>query len=180
MNVSLSNTEFVDLVDANDRVIGAATVGRCLEEGLLHRAVAVLVERGGGRFLLQQRSRKDVWHPGLWTISCTGHVKQGETYDAAASRELLEELSLGARLTKAKKYLLPPITSGQQTEREWVALFTCHTDSRYSIDPVELEAVREVSEAQLRYMVDKGPLTPDAKIILADFLASGNKLRRRT
>jgi isopentenyl-diphosphate delta-isomerase type 1 len=176
----MPNTELVDLVDINDRVVGAATVGSCLENGLLHRAVAVLVVRGEGRFLLQQRSRNDIWHPGLWTISCTGHVKQGETYEIAARRELLEELGLSAWLTKVKKYLLPPISAGRLTEREWVVLFTCHTDSKYNADSVELEAVREVSKSQLRYMMDKGPMTPDAKIILDDFLASGSKLDRST
>jgi len=171
----MTKSEIVDIVDTNDRVIGAATVGKCLEQGLLHRAVAVLVVRSDGRFVLQQRSRKDLWHPGLWTISCTGHVKQGESYEIAASRELREELGLNAELSKFRKHFLPPISAGRLTEREWVVLFTCHTDARCAIDPIELEAIREVSESQMRYMVDKGPLTPDAKIILADFLARQDK-----
>ena len=160
----------VDLVDARDRVTGSATVARCLEEGLLHRAVAVLVVRSDGRFVLQQRSHSDRWHPGLWTISSTGHVKKGEDYMTAAQRELSEELGISARLTPVRKYRLPPLSNRGLTELEWVSFYTCRTDARCSIDPVELEGVKEVSEPELRPMLGSGALTPDAKIILADFL----------
>ncbi len=160
----------VDLVDDWDSVVGEATIRRCLEEGLLHRAVAVLVVRSDGSIVLQQRSKRDLWHPGLWTISSTGHVKRGESYESAASRELLEELGINAGLRLFKKYRLPPISSGKLTEREWVTLFTCRTDSRCKVDPVELEGVKEVAEGELRRLVDGGPVTPDAKLILADYL----------
>ena len=49
----------VDVVDHEDRVVGVATIGRCLREGLVHRAVAVLVNRENGAVVLQQRSRND-------------------------------------------------------------------------------------------------------------------------
>ena len=162
----------VDLVDERDNVVGSATVRRSLEEGLLHRAVAVLVIRSSGKVVLQQRSKHDRWHPGLWTISCTGHVKKGESYIKAARRELREELGLGASLRLAKKYLLPPISARGLTEHEWVTLYVCRTDSVCTVDPVELEGVREASESELWTMVDDGPLTPDAKLILTDYLGS--------
>lgn len=160
----------MDLVDADDRVIGSSTIARCLEEGLLHRAVAVLVLRPGGAFVLQQRSRHDLWQPGLWTISSTGHVRKGEAYEDAARRELNEELGLEGELTPGRKYLLPPISEGELTEHEWVAFFTCRTDSPCRIDPVELESVREVTEEDLRGMLADGPLTRDARTILTDYL----------
>lgn len=162
----------VDLVDADDRVIGTSSVARCLEEGLLHRAVAVLVLRRTGAFVLQQRSKHDLWQPGLWTISSTGHVKEGESYEEAAQRELGEELGLEGELSLVRKYLLPPISESGLTEHEWVTLFTCMTDSLCRIDPVELESVREVTEKELRGMLAHGPLTLDARTILTDYLES--------
>lgn len=167
-----SGDEPVDLVDSQDNIIGGATVARCLKEGLLHRAVAVIVLRSSGTMVLQQRSRRDLWDPGLWTISSTGHVKSGESYLAAAQRELSEELGLEGELKLVRKYLLPPISDQQLTEHEWVALFTCRTDSPCTIDPHELEGVKEVMEDDLRGMLVDGPLARDAKTILADYLAS--------
>ena len=168
----MPDSEKVDLIDANDNVIGEATLGECLAGGMLHRAIAVLVVRANGNFVLQVRSRRDAWHPGLWTISSTGHVRKGETYSDAAGRELFEELGLRAELTFAKKHLLDPITSGRCTEHELVYLFTCRTEEPCEIDPVELDGVREVSEPDLRRLIATGPLTPDARIILADFFSN--------
>lgn len=166
----MDSNELVELVDVHDNAVGTSTVARCLEEGLLHRAVAVLVRRRRGTIVLQQRSKRDSWDPGLWTISSTGHVRSGESYEDAAGRELTEELGIGGELHLVRKYLLPPYSSGGQTEHEWVALFTCVTDDPCRIDPVEVEAVREVTEEDLLAMLADGPLTRDAKAILADYL----------
>lgn len=167
---SLPDDEMVDLVDAQDRVVGSATIRRCLEGSLLHRAVAVLVTRSDGRFVLQRRSLRDMWQPGLLTISSTGHVKQGEGYEAAAKRELKEELGLEGRLAPVRKYTMPALSYNGLTEHEWVSLFTCQTDSPCTIDPAELDGVREVTEGELRNLLEGGQVAPDAKVILTDFL----------
>lgn len=168
----MPDTEIVDLIDAKDNVIGEATLRECLARGMLHRAVAVLVVRGNGRYVLQVRSHRDSWHPGLWTISSTGHARKGETCEAAARREVFEELGLDVELRFVKKYLLDPISSGRLTEHEMVSFFTCRTDEPCRVDPEELDGVREVSGPDLRELISAGPLTPDARIILADYLAS--------
>lgn len=142
---------------------------------MLHRAVAVLVIRSTGEFVLQQRSRHDLWQPGLWTLSCTGHVKKGETYDAAAVRELEEEVGVKANLAIFKKFLLPPIHSAGFTEREWVAFYVARTDLPCRIDTTELEGVKEVDGPQLRLMLDDDSMTPDAVILLTEYLKHGRK-----
>jgi isopentenyl-diphosphate delta-isomerase len=165
--------EEVDIVDEEDHLAGTATLGECLRKGLLHRAVAVLVLRTSGRILLQQRSKRDLWHPGLWTLSCTGHVKRGESYRAAARRELYEELGLRSPMKDFVRLLLPPFQSGGLIERERVSLFVSKTDLPATIDPIELESVVDVSPSQLRRMLSGPRLTPDAKILLEVFLKSG-------
>lgn len=166
----LPSSEMVDLVDERDMVIGTASIRDCLEKGLLHRAVAVLVVRTNGELLLQQRSKRDAWHPGLWTLSSTGHVKAGETYHKAAGRELREELGFSAILSRLGTRLLPPIRSGGLTEREWVTLYVARTDKPCEIDRDEVEGVREVAPPQLRRMFREGSMTPDAVILLRDYL----------
>jgi isopentenyl-diphosphate Delta-isomerase len=168
----LPKDEVVDLVDASDSVIGEATLRECLERGLLHRAAAVQIMRRDGRYLLQVRSVRDPWHPGLWTVSSTGHVRKGESYQDAAKRELFEELGIIDNLVYVKKYLLPPISGAGMIEHEWVSLFASRTDQTCKIDPDEVGGVREVSYSELRKLVANGPLTPDARIILSDYLAT--------
>jgi 16S rRNA (adenine1518-N6/adenine1519-N6)-dimethyltransferase len=58
--------------------------------------VHVFVLNKRGDLLLQQRSMlKDV-HPGDWDSSVSGHLDSGETYAAAAVRELEEEMGIRA------------------------------------------------------------------------------------
>jgi isopentenyldiphosphate isomerase len=168
----LANDEEVDEVDNEDHVVGVATIDRCLREGLLHRAVAVLVKRKSGAVVLQQRSRNDSWHPGMWTISCTGHVRRGESYQQAAVRELSEELGLKSKVEEFRKFLLPPISSNGLTELEWITLFTTYTDAPLTIDAVELESALEVRQPELKKILTDWPLTPDARMILGEYMKS--------
>jgi isopentenyl-diphosphate delta-isomerase type 1 len=168
----LANEEEVDVVDEDDRVVGVAKLDRCLREGLLHRAVAVIVKRRNGSIVLQRRSTNDVWHPGLWTVSCTGHVHRGESYEAAANRELGEELGIKSHVEMFGKFKLPPISSNGMTEREWITLFTTLTDDALNIDRVELESANEVAQSDLKRILAEWQITPDAKIVLGEYLKS--------
>lgn len=156
-------------MDDEDTVVGSAPLSECLSGGLRHRAVAVLVLRRNGAVLLQRRSEKDLWSPGLWTLSCTGHVKRGETYAQAAARELSEELGLSSPLRELWKILLPPFREGTLTEREWVTMYDTRTDDMATPDPVELSGVKEVSLKELDHLVLGGPLTEDARILLGRY-----------
>lgn len=163
----------VDVVDEHDRVVEARTLAECLRRGLLHRAVAVLVVRSDGRALLQRRSRKDRWHPGLLTLSSTGHVRSGEAYAEAAKRELDEELGIVTPLTSERRYLIPAMESGGLVEREWVAFYTAVSDAPVRIDPEEVDSTEEVTPQALRAILDGGDITPDAVVILRDHLHLG-------
>jgi isopentenyl-diphosphate Delta-isomerase len=165
----LTKEEQVDVVDENDRVIGSANLGECLERGLLHRAVAVMVSRTDRKLVLQQRSKKDHWHPGLWTLSCTGHVKRGEPYTDAAERELGEEIGIAAELALVGKFLIPPMKEKGLTEHEWVALFSAVCDDPLRIDPIELEGAKEFTRSEVRRLLRGDTLTPDSVILLKEY-----------
>jgi isopentenyl-diphosphate delta-isomerase type 1 len=163
--------EEVDVVDELDSVVGHRTLEECLRLGLLHRAVAVLIVRTDGRFLLQQRSRTDSWQPGMWTLSCTGHVKRGEDFAGAARRELEEELGIRAESIFRRKLLIPPIAEGGLVEKELVAFFTSETNDPCRVNRSEIEGVREVGREELERMMVTGSLTPDSRFLLAEYLA---------
>src|SRR4051794_16615855 len=88
--------ELVDVVDEGDRVIGTVPRRQMRAERLRHRAVFVAVFSSAGQVLVQRRSEaKDLW-PGWWDIGAGGVVGSGEGFDAAARRELREELGIDA------------------------------------------------------------------------------------
>ncbi len=92
--------EWFDVVNERDEVVRQATRREVHATGLWHRAVHVMVFDGAGRVLLQRRSMLKDLSPGLWDSSCSGHLDAGEDYDAAAVRELAEEI--GIRLETAR------------------------------------------------------------------------------
>ena len=168
----MGHGETVDLVDESDEVVGSATIDVTLGRGLLHRAVAVVVRRGNGNIVLQRRSLSDRWHPGLWTLSSTGHVKTGEDYAGAAARELREELGLMPVLAPLGRLRVPPITDGELTENEWVSLFEADTDDECTIDKTEVDSVREYTPEGLGAMMRSGQMTPDSVTILMHYFAA--------
>ncbi len=107
-----------DVVDGENRVTGQATRSEVHRQGLKHRAVHIFIRNKRGELLLQKRSRlKDV-HPGRWDSSAAGHLDAGESYEAAAHRELEEELGLTGTLRQTA--LIPACKA---TGQEFVALF---------------------------------------------------------
>jgi len=86
--------EQVDLIDEHDRVLGVVSRAEMRAGRLLHRCVFVAVVHPDGRLLVHRRSEhKDVW-PGWFDIAVGGVVAAGEGYDAAARREVAEEVGL--------------------------------------------------------------------------------------
>jgi isopentenyl-diphosphate delta-isomerase len=57
------------------------------------------------RLLMGQRSLKKKVYPGVWGESAAGHVDKGEFPEAAAHRELTEEMGFDTKLTFLKKSL---------------------------------------------------------------------------
>jgi isopentenyldiphosphate isomerase len=151
--------EVVDVVDEHDRVVGQATRREVRGRNLLHRAVAVLCRRTGGEIFVHRRADgKDVF-PGHYDMFVAGMVGAGETYEAAAARELAEELGVdGTALVPAfqERYEGPE-------ERSWSVVYEVRWDGEVRIDPVEVawggwlspaELDRRLTEAEWRFCPD--------------------------
>ena len=155
----LSDDELLDLVDADDTVIG--TVPRSRVHGapaLRHRAVHVLVYDRHGALLLQKRSpAKDV-QPGKWDTSVGGHLAAGESYVSAAVREAREELGL----TVAAADLEPvhEFVWRSPVETEHVRSFRLRSDGPFRPHPEEVEEVRFWAPDELRAAIGGALLTP--------------------
>ncbi len=131
--------EIFDVVNDLDEVVAQATRAEVHARRLLHRAVHVLVYGADGRVFLQQRSRLKDTSPGRWNSSCSGHLDAGEDYDAAAARELGEEIGLtvtaATRLTRLLK-----LTPCRETGWEFAWVYSAHGDGPFTLHPAEVEA----------------------------------------
>jgi isopentenyldiphosphate isomerase len=154
--------ELLPVVDQRDRQVGLAPRARIHAQGLLHRAVHVLLFTPGGRLWLQRRSMGKDTHPGKWTSSASGHVDPGEDYHAAARRELGEELGLELELEYLGKLAAGPATQG-----EFSAVYTAVTELEPRPDPGEIAEMRLFSRAQaLALARDHGQAAPSLEAVM--------------
>jgi isopentenyldiphosphate isomerase len=128
--------ESFDIVDARDLVIGQATRGEVHANGLWHRAVHVLVFNAAGNVFLQKRSLAKDSSPGCWDSSCSGHLDAGESYDAAAVRELQEEIGLSVAAPPERWFRLGACA---QTGWEFVWVYRHASEGPFDLHPAEIE-----------------------------------------
>jgi 16S rRNA (adenine1518-N6/adenine1519-N6)-dimethyltransferase len=130
-----SREEQLQVVDAHDGVVGAASRSRVHANNLLHRAVHVLIFDPKGEVFLQFRSQLKDRHPLTWDSSAAGHVNPGEEYDETAVRELREELGIETRLQRVAK-----LPASERTGFEFIWLYQGSYDGELRLNRAEIEA----------------------------------------
>jgi geranylgeranyl diphosphate synthase, type I len=89
------NEDLIELVDEMGRVIGQAARATIHHRATpRHRAFSVYLSDATGRVLVTRRSLSKITWPGVWSNSCCGHPRPGETDTAAIHRRVREELGV--------------------------------------------------------------------------------------
>jgi len=147
-------TEFLDVVDENDVVIGRETRSTIHERGLWHRGAHLFLFTSNGKLLIQKRSANRKQYASLLDCSVSEHVKAGETYLEAAQRGVREELS-------ASGLDLEPVCTFRMVygpnDNEVSALFQGRVEpAQVTFDPVEIESIAFVAiDELLKQMQDR-------------------------
>jgi len=121
-----------------------------LKKGEYHRAVHVFVEVNGGRFLMQLKAT-GTENEGKWSSSVSGHVRAGESFEAAAIRETEEEIGLNIKQSDLEKVAL--IRPCEETGNEFVTLYTYLMDDDDERLKINKDEVTEVLIWKLDDMV---------------------------
>lgn len=132
--------ERVILVDANDREIGTEEKLRAHERGTLHRAFSVFVFDDRGRVLLQRRAAGKYHSAGLWSNTCCGHPRPGESVPSAAARRLNEEMGISCELTPRFSFVYSASLDHGLTEHELDHVLTGRFSGTPSPDPREVDS----------------------------------------
>lgn len=129
-----NNSERFAVVDEADLVVGDAPRVRVHGDNLLHRAVHILLFNDRNELFLQKRSRLKDRHPWVWDSSAAGHVDAGEEYDAAAVRELHEELGVSTPLRRVAK-----LPASARTGQEFIWIYEGRHDGPFRLARSEIE-----------------------------------------
>ncbi len=146
--------EIFDVVDLQDQVTHTATRAEVHAQKLLHRAVHVFVLNKRGDLLLQKRSRLKDLCPGLWDSSISGHLDSGESYAAAAMRELHEEMGIAPASPPEEIATLAPTA---ETGWEHVRLYRIRYDGSVRFPSAEVDAVMWFPLAEITAWVANHP-----------------------
>jgi isopentenyl-diphosphate delta-isomerase type 1 len=160
--------ELFDVVNNQDQVVGTAPRGVVHAQGLLHRAVHVLLFNRSAELFIQKRSSTKDTYPRCYDSSASGHLDTGETYDQCAVRELHEELGLNLSpdaLTKQFK-----LAACAQTGWEFVWVYSLQGNHRPVINPEEIESGRFWIRTELQTASDTCPdqFAPCFRLVLAE------------
>jgi len=146
--------EFFDVVNERDEPVGRALRSEVHAHGLLHRAVHILVFDEKGRVFLQKRSMQKDTSPGLWDSSCSGHLDVGEAYDAAAVRELREELGLEVASVPTRWFR---VEACAETGKEFCWVYRLQSAGPFILHPDEIESGAWFQPAAVTRLVAERP-----------------------
>lgn len=145
--------EIFDVVDPEDRVIATARRQDVHANGLLHRAVHIMVCRKNGDVFLQKRSMEKDCHPGVWDSSASGHLDSGEHYENAAIRELWEELGIHVQAVEQ----VGALAASEITGWEFVRIYRIRHEGPFTLHPQEVDEGRWIGTEELDAWLGQAP-----------------------
>lgn len=148
-------TEWLDIVDETDTVIGRAPREQIHRDGHLHRSAHIALFNSRGQIFVQLRSRFKDMAAGLWDTSAAGHVDSGESYEACAVRELHEEL--GVKLGIDSLQPVGQLTPDERNGFEFTEVYAACSDQQLVLQEEEIEDGRWVTMAELDLWMQQRP-----------------------
>lgn len=166
--VDPEHEEWVDVVDDDDHVVGRAHRAEMRARNLPHRAVYVFVRnRAGDLFVHRRTPTKDVY-PGYCDVTVGGVVAAGEEYDAAAERELAEELGVvGAPLAR-----LGTMRYADERTRVHGMVYAIRHEGPFVLQHEEIASGGFVPLGEAERMTREERCCPDAVAVLAAYGAA--------
>lgn len=149
--------EHLILVDELDQAIG---VGEKIEThliGALHRAFSVFIFNSAGQLLLQRRSITKYHSQGLWSNTCCGHPRPGESTKEASRRRLREEMGFDCEVREVFEFIYHAKLNNGLYEHEYDHVMVGRFDGNPTPNRDELDEWRWVDPITIKFDVEKHP-----------------------
>lgn len=96
MKLIMADTQKLNIVDKNGKIIGEATRENIHKNGILHREIHVWFYTPEGEIIFQHRAKNKDIYPDLLDATVGGHVEAGANYINTALKEIKEETGITA------------------------------------------------------------------------------------
>jgi isopentenyldiphosphate isomerase len=165
----------IDVLDADGSSTGRTKPKPHIHrDGDLHRSVHVWIITPDDRILVQRRAAVKENNPGLWDVSCAGHISAGESAIDAAIREAEEELGIALESDELKHVATlrerSVLNGGTYIDNEIHEIFVVRREvdlSSLRLQPEEVDDVRLVTRVEFR-LLDLVPHEEEYALILTD------------
>ncbi len=154
-----SAQDLVTVVNEKDEVLNHLPRSQAHKKGLLHRTIGVIILNDQGQILLQKRVKNKDTFPDMYTVSASGHVDFGESYEQAAKREIWEELGIKGELKFLKTLINDP-----PEHRQMQSFYLIRNNGPFKLQYEEVSEARFFTIAEVKKILPK--LTPTVKIAL--------------
>lgn len=167
----MAEDELVEQVARDGTVESVVTRAEMRARRLRHRCVYLLVVHDGRLLVHRRAGDKDIW-PGRWDVAAGGVVGAGESWEAAARRELAEELGVEAELR--------PVGAGAWDGEEAAVVgrvYLAEHPGPFAFDDGEVVEARFVDGDELDELLESQAWCPDSVALALPLVA--DRLRRR-
>jgi isopentenyl-diphosphate delta-isomerase len=125
--------------------------------GPLHRAFSVFIINSADQLLLQRRALTKYHSKGLWSNTCCGHPRPGETIVEASRRRLLEEMGFQTELRKLFDFTYYANLDDGLTEHEFDHVMMGRFEGAPKPDPDEVMEWKWVDLMTIQEEIERHP-----------------------
>jgi 8-oxo-dGTP pyrophosphatase MutT (NUDIX family) len=164
-----ASEELVQIVDQANQEIAVVKRSLMRSQRLIHRAAYIFVFNAAGELFIQKRTQHKDIYPGYWDVAAGGVVLGGESYEAAAERELGEELGV-------RGIPLQVLFDNYYEDKDncvWGRIFRCQSEGPFTFQAEEVECGQFLAPAQVLERARQEPFTPDGILLLEKMLSQG-------
>jgi len=164
-------TDFVILVDKNDKKIGLMPKMEAHEKGVLHRAFSVFIFNDKNELMLQKRNVNKYHSPGLWTNTCCSHQKDGESNINAGKRRLEEEMGFCVDLNELDSFIYYVKFDNGLIEHELDHILVGEYNGNFNVNPEEVDEWKWLTLDKIKDDIKRNPnnYTEWFKIIMDNY-----------
>ena len=155
--IGRTTEEKVVVVNEHDVAIGVEDKTRAHLLGVLHRAFSIFVMNSAGQLLLQRRALGKYHSRGLWSNTCCGHPRPGESINQASRRRLREEMGFDADLESVFQFRYRVDLEEGLIENEYDHMLVGLFDGGPEPNPAEVAEYRWVDPATLSLELETHP-----------------------
>ena len=145
------------LVNENDQVIGVGEKIQTHLVGALHRAFSIYIINSAGQLLLQKRSSTKYHSQGLWSNTCCGHPRLGESIEEASRRRLGEEMGLDCEVREVFEFIYHAKLDNGLYEHEYDHVVVGRFDGSPTPNRDEVDEWKWVDLMTLKLDIEKHP-----------------------